>query len=93
LSVVPLTRREQLATDQAQLQRKGKKMPPVFRDDPYTAYNFEVTVDGVSDDGQAVKGSFTEAMVGDTTIDPIATSRSSAATRATSPSGTGSSSR
>lgn len=46
-------------------------MPPVFRDDPYTAYNFEVTVDGVSDDGQAVKGSFTEAMVGDTTIDPI----------------------
>jgi phage tail-like protein len=46
-------------------------MPPVLRDDPYTAYNFEVTVDGVSDDGQAVKGSFTEAIIGDTTIDPI----------------------
>lgn len=35
-------------------------MPPVFREDPYGAYNFEVTVTGVSDDGRAVRGSFTE---------------------------------
>ena len=46
-------------------------MPPVYRDDPYTAYNFEITVTGVSDDGKAVKGSFTEAMIGDTSMDPI----------------------
>jgi phage tail-like protein len=46
-------------------------MPPIYRDDPYTAYNFEVTIDGVSDDGQAVKGAFTEVMIGDTTVDPI----------------------
>ena len=46
-------------------------MPPVYRDDPYTGYNFEVVVNGVSDDGTAVKGSFTEAMIGDTTMDPI----------------------
>lgn len=36
-------------------------MPPVFREDPYGAYNFEVTVTGVSDDGRAVRGSFAEA--------------------------------
>jgi phage tail-like protein len=35
-------------------------MPPVFRDDPYAAYNFEVVVTGVSDDGKSVKGSFSE---------------------------------
>jgi phage tail-like protein len=35
-------------------------MPPVFRDDPYPAYNFEVIVTGVSDDGSAVRGSFSE---------------------------------
>src|ERR1044071_8337139 len=46
-------------------------MPPVYRDDPYTGYNFEVVGNGVSDDGTAVKGSFTEAMIGDTTMDPI----------------------
>lgn len=36
-------------------------MPPVYRDDPYGGYNFEVTVNGISDDGRAVRGSFTEA--------------------------------
>jgi len=36
-------------------------MPPKYRDDPYSGYNFLVTVNGVSDDGTAVKGSFNEA--------------------------------
>lgn len=35
-------------------------MPPQYRDDPYPAYNFEVVVTGISDDGKAVKGSFME---------------------------------
>src|ERR1700726_3773356 len=35
-------------------------MPPVYRDDPYPAYNFELLVTGISDDGKAVKGSFME---------------------------------
>jgi phage tail-like protein len=35
-------------------------MPPVFRSDPYPAYNFEVVVIGISDDGKAVRGSFME---------------------------------
>ncbi len=33
---------------------------PVIREDPYGGYNFLVTVTGVSDDGNAVKGSFSE---------------------------------
>jgi len=35
-------------------------MPAVYRDDPYGAYNFELTITGISDDGKAVKGSFAE---------------------------------
>ena len=35
-------------------------MPPVYRDDPYGGYNFLVTINGVSNDGQAVRGSFAE---------------------------------
>ena len=35
-------------------------MALVPRNDPYAGYNFEVTLDTVSDDGTAVKGSFTE---------------------------------
>jgi phage tail-like protein len=35
-------------------------MPPVVREDPYAGYNFLVTVNGISDDGNAVSGSFTE---------------------------------
>jgi phage tail-like protein len=35
-------------------------MPPVIRATPYPAYNFLVTVNGISNDGQAVSGSFTE---------------------------------
>ena len=36
-------------------------MPPIIREDPYGGYNFLVTINGVSDDGNAVKGAFTEA--------------------------------
>lgn len=35
-------------------------MPPTFRDDPYGAYNFQVIVEGVSDDGASSRGAFTE---------------------------------
>jgi phage tail-like protein len=35
-------------------------MPPVYRDDPYPSYNFELIVTGISNDGKAVKGSFME---------------------------------
>ena len=35
-------------------------MPPIFRADPYSAFSFEVVVNGISDDGKAVKGSFME---------------------------------
>ena len=35
-------------------------MPPVFRNDPYPVYNFEVVVNGISDDGASVRGSFSE---------------------------------
>lgn len=35
-------------------------MPPIYRDDPYGSYNFMVVIDGVSDDGAAVHGSFAE---------------------------------
>lgn len=46
-------------------------MPPVYRDDPYPAYNFEVTVTGVSDDGRAVRGSFSEISGLEMDIEPI----------------------
>ncbi len=35
-------------------------MPPVQRPDPYGGFNFLVSITGVSDDGVAVSGSFTE---------------------------------
>jgi phage tail-like protein len=46
-------------------------MPPIFREDPYTGYNFEIVVTGVSDDGQAVRGSFAEASGFEVALDPI----------------------
>ena len=46
-------------------------MPPVNRDDPYGGYNFLVTVTGVSTDGIAVKGSFSEASGLETEVSPI----------------------
>ena len=46
-------------------------MPPVYRDDPYGGYNFQITVNGVSDDGQAVKGSFSEVSGLEVEVEPI----------------------
>ena len=46
-------------------------MPPVIREDPYGGYNFLVVINGVSDDGTAVKGSFTEASGLETEVAPI----------------------
>jgi phage tail-like protein len=44
---------------------------PVYRDDPYGAYNFEVVLTNVSDDGKAVKGSFAECSGLETEVAPI----------------------
>jgi phage tail-like protein len=44
---------------------------PVFREDPYAGYNFEVIITGISDDGKSVKGSFAEASGLEVTMDPI----------------------
>lgn len=46
-------------------------MPPVYRDDPYPSYNFEITITGVSDDGRAVKGSFAEISGLEMDVEPI----------------------
>lgn len=46
-------------------------MPPVRRDDPYPAYNFQVIITGVSNDGKAVSGSFSEVTGLEVTLDPI----------------------
>jgi phage tail-like protein len=46
-------------------------MPPVFREDPYASHQFEVVITGISDDGTAVKGSFSECTGLDVSIDPI----------------------
>ena len=46
-------------------------MPPVIRDDPYAGYHFEVSVDDISTDGKAVKGSFSEVSGLEVAIDPI----------------------
>jgi phage tail-like protein len=46
-------------------------MPPVFREDPYASYNFQVIVTNVSNDPIAVKGAFTEASGLELEIAPI----------------------
>ena len=46
-------------------------MAPVIREDPYGGYNFLVTVNGISNDGKAVKGSFTEVSGLETEVSPI----------------------
>jgi phage tail-like protein len=46
-------------------------MPPVFRADPYASHQFEVVITGISDDGTAVKGSFSECTGLDVSMDPI----------------------
>ena len=43
----------------------------VFRDDPYPAFNFEVVITGISDDGRAVKGSFVEVSGLEVDVDAI----------------------
>jgi len=35
-------------------------MPPFQRDDPYSVYNFEVEINGISDDGSTARASFSE---------------------------------
>lgn len=46
-------------------------MPAKPRDDPYPGYCFEILIDGISDDGMAVKGSFAEASGLEVEIQPI----------------------
>jgi phage tail-like protein len=46
-------------------------MPPVYRDDPYAGHQFEVIINGISDDGTAIKGSFSECSGLDVAMDPI----------------------
>jgi phage tail-like protein len=46
-------------------------MPPTRRDDPYPGFNFQVIVTGVSDDGSAVSGAFTEITGLEVEIKPI----------------------
>jgi phage tail-like protein len=46
-------------------------MPAKYRDDPYPGYNFEILINGISDDGTAVKGSFAEASGLEVDIQPI----------------------
>ena len=46
-------------------------MPPVFREDPYAGHQFEIVINGISDDGTAVKGSFAECSGLEVMMDPI----------------------
>ncbi len=46
-------------------------MPPVIRTNPYPAYNFLITVNGISNDGQAAGGSFTEVSGLEVEVTPI----------------------
>jgi phage tail-like protein len=46
-------------------------MPPVPRSNPYAGYNFLVTVNGISNDGQAAAGSFTEVGGLEVEVSPI----------------------
>jgi len=46
-------------------------MAPILRDDPYAGYNFEILINGISDDGAAVKGSFSEASGLEVEVTPI----------------------
>jgi hypothetical protein len=43
----------------------------VIRDDPYSAINFQVTIEGILEDGRSVRGSFAEVSGLDVTITPI----------------------
>ena len=46
-------------------------MPPVFREDPYGGYNFEIIIKDISEDGTIVKGSFSEVTGLDVEVPPI----------------------
>jgi phage tail-like protein len=46
-------------------------MPPVIRNDPYPGHNFQVIVNGVSDDGSAVSGAFSEISGLEVEVEPI----------------------
>lgn len=46
-------------------------MPPVRRDDPYPGHNFQVVVQGISDDGASISGAFTEISGLETEINAI----------------------
>jgi phage tail-like protein len=46
-------------------------MPPIPRNDPYAAYNFEVVIQDISNDGKAAKGAFSEVTGLDMEITPI----------------------
>jgi len=46
-------------------------MPPVIRPDPYAGYSFLMTVNGVSDDGSATAGSFSEISGIEVEVAPI----------------------
>jgi len=46
-------------------------MALVYREDPYAAYNFEIVINGVSDDGRSIRGSFSEVSGLDTDMPPI----------------------
>jgi phage tail-like protein len=46
-------------------------MAPILRDDPYAGYNFEILINGISDDGGSVKGSFAEVSGLEVEVSPI----------------------
>lgn len=46
-------------------------MPATFREDPYGGFNFEISINGISDDGAAVKGSFAEVSGLEVEVAPI----------------------
>jgi phage tail-like protein len=46
-------------------------VPPTRRDEPYAAHNFQLIVNGISDDGSSVSGAFTEISGLEVEIKPI----------------------
>jgi phage tail-like protein len=46
-------------------------MPPVIRNDPYGEFNFIVTINGISDDGNSVRGGFSEVTGLEVEVVPI----------------------
>lgn len=46
-------------------------MPPTFREDPYAGYNFQLVINGVADDPNAVQAAFTEVSGLEVEVDVI----------------------